>query len=100
MIMRSVVSDPQRFCWLAGRSDWNNTELRLSLFYPFHATIGWTVGAYECRSSAASGFCGEWDILDDKFPIEKARICMSEMKENSKYWTGDYYPSTPWTYGP
>jgi len=101
MIMRSVVQTRSDSVGYAGRSDWEQSQnYGLSLFLPVHATIGWTVGAYECRSSAASGFCGEWDILDDKFPIEKARICMSEMKENSKYWTGDYYPLTPWTMAP
>ena len=58
------------------------------------------MGAYECRSTAAAGYCAEWDILDEHFPLEQARRCISEMKENRKYWTGDYYPLTPWTMAP
>ena len=101
MIMRSVVQTRSDSVGQPGRSDWDQSQTYgLSLYLPVHATIGWTVGAYECRSSAASGFCAEWDILDDKFPREKARSCISEMKENSKYWTGDFYPLTPWTMAP
>jgi alpha-galactosidase len=98
MVMRSVVQTRSDSVGHAGRSDWDQSQTYgLSLYLPVHATIGWTVGAYECRSSAVSGFCGEWDILDDKFPLAKAKSCISEMKENSKYWTGDFYPLTPWT---
>ncbi|HZM03285.1 MAG TPA: alpha-galactosidase, partial [Candidatus Saccharimonadales bacterium] len=101
MIMRSVVQTRSDSVGHAGRSDWDQSQTYgLSLYLPVHATIGWTVGAYECRSSANSGFCGEWDILSDKFPLAKARTCISEMKENSKYWIGDYYPLTPWTMAP
>ena len=62
-----------------GRSDWDQSQTYgLSLYLPVHATIGWEVGAYPCRSSAVAGFCAEWDILDEKFPIEQARRCISE----------------------
>jgi alpha-galactosidase len=97
MVMRSVVQTRSDFIGL-GHADCDQSQTYgLSLYLPVHATIGWEVGAYPCRSSAVSGFCAEWDILDEKFPIEQARRCISEMKENSKYWTGDYYPLTPWT---
>jgi alpha-galactosidase len=101
MIMRSVVQTRSDTVGHAGRSDWDQSQTYgLSLYLPVHATIGWTVGAYECRSSAISGFCAEWDILDDKFPLAKAKSCISEMRENSKYWTGDFYPLTSWTMSP
>jgi len=97
-IMRSVVQTRSDSACTPGRSDWDQSQTYgLSLYLPVHATIGWEVGAYECRSSAAAGFCAEWDILDEQFPLEKARRCISEMKENRKYWTGDFYPLTPWT---
>jgi alpha-galactosidase len=81
-----------------GRSEWDQSQAYgLNLYLPLHATIGWEPGAYECRSSAAAGFCAEWDILDPQFPLAKARACIREMTDNRPYWTGDYYPLTPWT---
>jgi len=65
-----------------------------------NATIGWEVGAYQCRSSATSGLCAEWDILDPAFPLEEARACVAEIRENQKYWYGDYYPLTAWSMAP
>jgi alpha-galactosidase len=101
MVMRSVVQTRSDSACAPGRSDWEQSQTYgLSLFLPVHATIGWEVGAYECRSAAAAGFCAEWDVLDAQFPLEQARRCISEMRENSKYWTGDYYPLTPWTMAP
>jgi alpha-galactosidase len=99
-VMRSVVQTRSDFVGL-NHSDWDQSQTYgLSLYLPVHATIGWEVGAYQCRSSAVAGFCAEWDILDDKFPLQQARRCISEMKENAKYWTGDFYPLTPWTLAP
>ncbi len=99
--MRSVVQTRSDSACTPGRSDWEQSQTYgLSLFLPVHATIGWEVGAYECRSAAVAGFCAEWDILDEHFPLENARRCISEMKENRKYWTGDYYPLTSWTMAP
>ena len=55
------------------------------------------MGAYECRSSATSGFCAEWEILGKSFPLEQARASIGEIKANRKYWYGDFYPLTPCT---
>jgi alpha-galactosidase len=101
MIMRSVVQTRSDSAVAPGRSDWNQSQTYgLSLFLPVHATIGWEIGAYECRSAATLGFCAEWDILDKKFPLNYARSCIAEINENRRYWTGDYYPLTPWTMSP
>ena len=71
-VMRSVVQTRSDSACASGRADWDQSQAwGLSLYLPVHATIGWDVGAYECRSSAAAGFCAEWDILDDKFPSKK-----------------------------
>ena len=97
-VKRSVVQTRSDTACAPGRSEWDQSQTYgLSLYLPLHATIGWEVGAYECRSSAAAGFCGEWDILDKSFPMDLARACVSEMKDNRKYWIGDYYPLTPWS---
>ncbi len=100
-VMRSVVQTRSDSGTAPDRSDWDQSQTcGLSLYLPLHATIGWEVGAYGCRSSATAGFCAEWDILGGNFPLEKARACISEMKENRKYWTGDFHPLTPWTMAP
>ena len=81
-----------------GRSEWDQCQTYgLNLYLPLHATIGWDVGAYECRSSATGGFCGEWDILNKSFPMDAARASIAEIKANRKYWYGDFYPLTPCT---
>ena len=101
MITRSVVQTRSDAAVAPGRSDWDQSQTYgLNLFLPLHATIGWEVGAYECRSSATAGFCAEWNILAPDFPLQRARTCIAEMKANRKYWTGDYYPLTPWTMAP
>jgi alpha-galactosidase len=98
MVMRSVVQTRSDSACTPGRSEWDQSQAYgLNLYLPLHATIGWEPGAYECRSSAAAGFCAEWDILDPQFPLAKARACIREMTDNRPYWTGDYYPLTPWT---
>ncbi|MGA2035549.1 MAG: alpha-galactosidase [Thermoguttaceae bacterium] len=97
-IMRSVVQTRSDSACQAGRSEWDQCQTcGLSLYLPLHATIGWDAGAYECRSSATSGFCGEWDILDKSFPFDQARASIAEIKANRKYWYGDFYPLTPCT---
>ena len=101
MLTRSVVQTRSDSACAPGRSDWDQSQTYgLSLYVPLHATIGWEVGAYECRSSATAGFCAEWDILDEQFPMEKARACIREMMANRKYWIGDFYPLTLWTMSP
>jgi alpha-galactosidase len=98
MVMRSVVQTRSDTACTPGRSEWDQCQTYgLSLFLPLAATIGWDVGAYECRSSAAAGFCGEWDILNKSFPLEQARASIAEIKANRKYWCGDFYPLTPCT---
>jgi alpha-galactosidase len=101
MITRSVVQTRSDAAVSPGRADWNQSQTYgLNLFLPVHATIGWEIGAYECRSAATAGFCAEWNILDEKFPFARAKTYIHEMTENRKYWSGDYYPLTSWTVAP
>jgi alpha-galactosidase len=97
-LSRAVVQTRSDTACAAGRSEWDQCQTYgLSLYLPLHATIGWDVGAYECRSSATAGFVGEWDILDKSFPLDQARASITEMTANRKYWYGDFYPLTPCT---
>jgi len=99
MIMRSIVQTRSDAGVAPGRADWDQSQTYgLNLYLPIHATIGWETGTYECRSAATGGFCAEWDFLSPKFPLAEAKKCITEIKENQKYWTGDYYPLTPWTF--
>ncbi len=98
MCMRSLVQTRSDAACVPGRADWDQCQTcGLSRFLPVHATIGWELGAYECRSSATAGYAGEWDILADDFPMEAARLAIKEIKENQPYWTGDFYTLTPCT---
>ena len=98
MLRRSVVQTRSDTACRAGRSEWDQCQTYgLNLYLPLHATIGWDVGAYECRSSATSGFCAEWAILDKAFPLDAARASITEIQANRKYWLGDFYPLTPAT---
>ncbi len=96
MLSRAVVQTRSDSACTPGRSDWDQCQsYGLNLYLPLHATIGWDVGAYECRSSATAGFVGEWDILSKSFPMAEARASIAEINANRKYWIGDYYPLTP-----
>ena len=98
MLRRGVVQTRSDTACVAGRSEWDQCQAcGLNLYLPLHATIGWDVGAYECRSSATSGFCGEWDILHKEFPRDAARASICEIQANRQYWLGDFYPLTPTT---
>ena len=96
MLSRCVVQTRSDSACTPGRSEWDQWQAwGLNLYLPLHATIGWDVGAYECRSSATAGFVGEWDILSPSFPMAEARDSIAEINADRKYWSGDYYPLTP-----
>jgi alpha-galactosidase len=99
MITRSIVQTRTDAAVAPGRSDWHQSETYgLSEFLPLHATIGWETDAYATRSVALAGVCMEWDILDPKFDIWAGRAGIEEIKANQKYWQGDFYPLTPWSF--
>ncbi|MGD0094119.1 MAG: alpha-galactosidase, partial [Planctomycetota bacterium] len=98
MLLRAVVQTRSDTACMPGRAEWDQSQTYgLSMYLPLHATIGWDTATYDCRSIGAAGFCAEWDVLDKAFPMEQARACIAEIKENRTYWTGDYYPLTPWS---
>ncbi len=81
-----------------GRADWEQSQTwGLSQYVPLNASFTWDLTTYDFRSYATGGFLGEWDILDPKFPADSVRAGFAEIRANQKYWTGDYYPLTPWT---
>jgi alpha-galactosidase len=46
------------------------------------------------RSAGTAGAIGQFDYLDEKFPVAEARAALAEVKANCKFWYGDFYPLT------
>jgi len=83
-----------------GHPEWNQTQTRgLSLYIPLFTACGWTPEAYDLRSSATAGAIVQFDFLGKDFPMDRAKAALDEVKENQKYWYGDFYPLTPATLG-
>ena len=97
--MRSIVQTRSDAAVAPGRSTWHQAETYgLSQFLPLHATIGWESDTYAMRSVALAGVCFEWDILDPKFPVDVAKAGIEEINACKKYWSGDFYPATPFSF--
>jgi alpha-galactosidase len=78
-----------------GHPAWNQTETQgLSLYIPLFTACCWIPNAYDMRSAATGGLICQFDYLNEQFPMEEAKKALSEVKENRKYWYGDYYPLT------
>jgi alpha-galactosidase len=76
-----------------GHPDWNQAQtLGLSLYLPLHTACSWMPDAYELRSAGTAGSICQWAYLDKNFPAEQAKALLAEIKENRKYWYGDFYP--------
>jgi len=56
--------------------------------------------AYVLRSAATGGSITQFDYLNDRFSLDEARAALAEVKENQKYWYGDFYPLTRAAVGP
>ena len=86
----------ERHQLFARPSDWNQTQTPgLSLYLPLFTACCWTPDAYDMRSAATGGLICQFDYLNEKFPMEQAKAALAEVKENRKYWYGDFYPLTP-----
>jgi len=84
-----------------GRANWNQTQLYgLSLYVPLVGACAWTPEPYDLRSAATAGLMCQFAILDANFSFPAAKAALAEVKENAKYWYGDFYPLTPCTLGP
>lgn len=76
--------------------DWNQTQsCGMSPYIPLHSLVTWTPKTYNCRSTATAGGIFEWDYLSETFPLDLAKESLKEIKENQKYWYGDFYMLTP-----
>jgi len=66
----------------------------LSQYVPIHSTCSWLPDAYEMRSAATAGLAMQFDYLAKDFNWAKAKAASTEVKENAKYWYGDFYALT------
>jgi alpha-galactosidase len=67
----------------------------ISRYLPIHATCAWDTTAYAVRSAATTGLAAQFDYLSKAFPWAKAKALIREVRENAKYWYGDFYALTP-----
>lgn len=83
-----------------GHADWDQVQaLGLSQYVPLSTSCAWEPTAYTLRSAATGGSITQFDFLNDQFPMSQARAAMDEVKENQKYWYGDFYPLSQATLG-
>ncbi len=83
-----------------GHADWNQTQsYGLNLYVPLFAGCAWTPNAYDTRSAATAGIICQFAFLDAGFSAEAARAALAEVKQNQKFWYGDFYPLSPCTLG-
>jgi alpha-galactosidase len=78
-----------------GRGDWHQAQaMGLHWYLPLHAICAWTPDAYEMRSDSGPGAVVQFGFLDKGYSPEAARQAVAEVKENQKFFYGDYYPLT------
>ncbi|MHB0997845.1 MAG: NPCBM/NEW2 domain-containing protein [Armatimonadota bacterium] len=93
--MRSIPLWRSDTCCWAGHPEWNQMQSgALSQYLPLHTACGWDTEYYIFRSSATGGALCQFAYQDENFPIDKAKAIIQEVKENQKYWYGDFYQLT------
>jgi alpha-galactosidase len=99
-LMRSVPLWRSDTGCAPGHADWDQTQaLGLALYVPLFAACAWEPKAYVTRSAGTAGVIGQFDYLNEKFPMDEARAALAEVKANCKFWYGDFYPLTRGTTG-
>jgi hypothetical protein len=68
--------------------------LGLTEYVPLFTACAWEPKAYTLRSTATGGAITQFDYLNEKFSVTEARAALAEVKENQKFWYGDFYPLT------
>ncbi|MCL5098753.1 MAG: alpha-galactosidase, partial [Candidatus Omnitrophica bacterium] len=69
----------------------------ISFYVQLHANGCNTVDKYWFRSMLAPGMCLCWDPRAPDFPLEQAREDIALFKRARPYFSGDYYPLTPYS---
>lgn len=93
MCMRSIPLWHSDTGCSQGPADWNQSHtMGLSQYLPLFEACAWTPDAYEMRSAMTAGIVCDFDLLNEKFPFEKAKEAIAEVEACRKYWYGDFYP--------
>ena len=80
---------------LTGHGDWHQAQaMGMNYYLPLHEICAWTPDAYEMRSTSGAGAIVQFGFLDKGYSPAAARQAVAEVKENQKYFYGDYYPLT------
>jgi alpha-galactosidase len=78
-----------------GHADWDQVQaLGLAEYVPLFTACAWDPKAYTLRSTATGGAITQFDYLNEKFSVSEARAALAEVKDNQKFWYGDFYPLT------
>lgn len=78
-----------------GHADWDQVQaLGLGQYVPLFTACAWDPKAYTLRSAATGGAITQFDYLNERFSVSEARAALAEVKENQKFWYGDFYPLT------
>lgn len=84
-----------------GHADWDQIQtIGLNQYLPLLTSCAWEPKVYILRSAATGGSITQFDYLNDQFSMDEARVAMAEVRENQKYWYGDFYPLTRAGAGP
>jgi len=100
MISRSVNLWRSDTGCAPGHADWDqNQAMSVSQYIPLFTSCSWEHTAYPLRSTATAGVICQFDFQNTEFSTNAARTALAEIKENQKYWYGDFTPLTPNTVG-
>jgi alpha-galactosidase len=94
-IMRSVPLWRSDTSCSPGHPEWNQLQTYgLSQFVPLATACVWTPETYDVRSTATAGLICQFDYLGKEFSAEQAQAALAEVKENQRFFYGDFYPLT------
>ena len=100
-ISRSVPLWRSDTCCAPERADWDQSQAYgLSLYVPLFTGCSWDTTPYTLRSGSSGGAICQFDFLNKNFSTNDAQAALAEIKDNQKFWYGDYYPLTPYAIGP
>jgi alpha-galactosidase len=94
-LMRSVTLWRSDTGCSPGHAAWDQSQAHsVAQYLPLFASCAWEPTAYVLRSAASAGIICQFDYLNESFSTENARAALAEVKENQKFWYGDFYPLT------
>jgi alpha-galactosidase len=78
-----------------GHADWHQAQaMGMNYYLPLHEICAWSPDAYEMRSTSGPGAIVQYAYLEPGFSLDAACQAVAEVRENQKYFYGDFYPLT------